>query len=244
MQWILVVGLFPSLADSIRFLNDRSLNQIRWFGLVSLVVLTSVVYATDTTIVVVGLSEDTAVVDIHGELQVLKVGQTTPQGVTLISADSEEAIFEIDGQRNVYKLSGRIKNSPAPVATQPSEPTLVRILPNQQEMYTVNGLINHQSVNFLVDTGATLVAMSSQQAQRLGIPYQQGKVQPIATASEVIKAYRIQLDKVQIGGITLYAIEAFVIEGEQPTDILLGMNFLNRLEMRREGKILELRQRQ
>ncbi|OQW93584.1 MAG: hypothetical protein BWK79_10350 [Beggiatoa sp. IS2] len=205
--------------------------------------LTGVVCATDTSIAVMGLSEDRAVVDVNGELQVLKVGQTTPQGITLISADSEEAVFEIDGQRSVYKLSGRIKNLPSTVTAPPSEPALVRILPNQQEMYTINGSINNHSVNFLVDTGAVLVAMSSRHAQDLGINYQKGEIQLVSTASEVVKAYRVQLDKVQVGEIILYAIESFVIEGEQPTDILLGMNFLNRLEMRREGKILELRQR-
>jgi aspartyl protease family protein len=216
---------------------------MKCFGFVSLMILASVVNATNTSIAVVGLSEDSAVIDIHGKLQVLKLGQISPQGITLISADSEEAILEIDEQQSVYKLSGRVKNLPSMVSPPSSQPAFVRILPNQQEMYITQGSINNHTVHFLVDTGATLIAMSSQQAQQLGIPYQQGEIQLVSTASEVVKAYRIRLDKVQVGDITLYAIESFVLEGEQPKEILLGMSFLNHLEMRREGKILELRQR-
>ena len=96
------------------------------------------------------------------------------------------------------------------------------------------------SVRFLVDTGATLVSMSSADATRIGISYTKGERGTTYTANGPALAYRIKLDTVKVGDITLHGVDGLVLDGEKLPVILLGMSFLNRMEMRREGTSMTL----
>lgn len=118
-------------------------------------------------IVVNGLFNNMAIVTIDGKQRTLKPGKTSPEGVTLISADSKEAVIEIDGKQETYTLGTHIGSN-----FKPSEDsTKVTIAPDQGGMYMVNGSINNYQVKFLVDTGATLISMNKFHAKRLGINY-------------------------------------------------------------------------
>ena len=95
-----------------------------------------------------------------------------------------------------------------------------------------------------MDTGATSIAMNSQVAARLGIDYKRtGKQGVSQTASGLVRMYGVKLAKVQVGEITMHNVDAGIIEGNFPTETLLGMSFLGQLDMKREGEKLELRQR-
>ena len=108
----------------------------------------------------------------------------------------------------------------------------------------VNGYIDGYAVNFLVDTGASTIAMNYKQAKRLGIDYlAKGRKNMAETASGIVTAYSVSLDRVSVGGIDLYNVEAMVLEGEQPSSILLGMSFLGQLDMQYEGEALILKQK-
>ena len=86
--------------------------------------------------------------------------------------------------------------------------------------------------------------MNRNEARRLGIDYLvEGDPGRARTASGVVNTYRIRLKSVRVGDITLRDVAASVVDGDFPADVLLGNTFLNRLELRREGKILELRKR-
>ena len=63
---------------------------------------------------------------------------------------------------------------------------------------------------------------------------------PIKTANATMTGYRISLDAVRVGDITLNNVEGIVLEGRYPEDALLGMSFLNRMQMRRDGDTLTL----
>ena len=94
----------------------------------------------------------------------------------------------------------------------------------------------------MVDTGATSVSLSASEAQRLGINYRNGRRAYARTANGVIGVYVVRLDHVKVGDITLNNVEATVSEG--PAHVaLLGMSFLNRMEMRRDGQTMTLTQR-
>jgi len=192
------------------------------------------------SVTVVGLFTDRAVAVIDGKRRVLSVGKTSPEGVTLVSADSESAVLEFDGHRRTFKLGRKITTVYRPPVAQP----MVRILPTGNGMYRVSGSINRFPVNFLVDTGATTVAMNRNEARRLGIDYlvdgDPGRAQ---TASGVVKTYRVVLASVRVGDIKLRDVAASIVDGDFPRDVLLGNTFLNRLEMRRAGHVLELRKR-
>ncbi|GMQ76460.1 MAG: TIGR02281 family clan AA aspartic protease [Gammaproteobacteria bacterium] len=190
-------------------------------------------------ITVVGLFKDTAIVVIDGTRRLLRSGDVSPEGVTLISATSTEAVLEIDGEQKRYALGGQISGSYA----RPEQAT-VRIWPTPDRMYAVLGSINGYPVDFIVDTGATLVSLSARQARRLGIDYRVvGTPGQSSTASGIDKIYVINLDRVKVGDIELRNVQGAVHDGDFPPATLLGMSFLGRLNIRQDGQVLELRKK-
>lgn len=107
----------------------------------------------------------------------------------------------------------------------------------------VNGSINGNPANFLVDTGASVVALSGKTASALGINYQIGETGKVVTAQGEVDAKNITLTEVSVGGIKAHNVAATVIEGNYPMEILLGMSFLSEVSMKNEGGVLTLSQR-
>jgi aspartyl protease family protein len=195
-------------------------------------------YAVDR-VVVEALFPDKAMVSIDGVRRLLKLNKPSPEGVRLISADSNEAVLEVDGERRTYPLGGHI-------TTQFSKPELMsaKVWRNQAGAYTTVGAINGRTVNFMVDTGATAVAMHANQAKRLGIPYKlEGNLIYVNTASGTAAAYDVTLDKVQVGDIILNNVRGFVVDSNGPSRVLLGMSFLNQVKMEDKGSVLLLQKR-
>jgi aspartyl protease family protein len=104
------------------------------------------------------------------------------------------------------------------------------------------GAVNGQAIRFLVDTGATSIALPASFAQRAGIDFRRGEPGLSSTANGLVPVYRVNLDSVRLGAIELQSVEAMVFEAGLDT-ALLGMSFLNRLEMRREGDTMTLTRR-
>jgi aspartyl protease family protein len=105
--------------------------------------------------------------------------------------------------------------------------------------FVTDGAVNGSPTRFLVDTGATMVAIPAADAVRLGIDYRKGQRGMTKTAGGMVQVYRVRFDTVKLGGIELTSVEGIVIE--QGLDIaLLGMSFLNRVEMKRDGQTMTL----
>ena len=101
--------------------------------------------------------------------------------------------------------------------------------------YWVTGLVNGYSVPFMVDTGASKIAMNAQQARRLGIDFKtKGSPVMVSTASGTEKAWRVYLNSVKLGAIEVLGVDAMVLDGEFPRDVLLGMSFLSRVSWRED----------
>lgn len=195
--------------------------------------------ASVESITVVGLFKDTAIVVVDGQRRLLRSGDTSPEGVTLISATSSEAVLEIDGERKRYGLGARIGASFAP-----PEQATVRIWPTPNRMYLVVGSINGYPVDFVVDTGATLVSLSGREARRLGIDYRVvGTPGKSSTASGIEDIFLVNLNRVRVGEIELRNVQGAVHDGDFPPATLLGMSFLGRVSMRQDGQVLELRKK-
>ncbi|MGH8248188.1 MAG: retropepsin-like aspartic protease family protein, partial [Gammaproteobacteria bacterium] len=178
-------------------------------------------------VVVVGLFRDRAIVNIDGRQRVLSVGVASPEGVTLISADSREAVLEIDGVRGTYTLGTQIGG----LFDERTDDRIVTVGPDSDGMYLVNGSINGFQVDFVVDTGATYIAMNENQAKRLGLDYKlDGREALSSTASGVARIYVVNLAKVQVGDIEVQNVAAAVHDGDHPAVILLGNSFLNQLD--------------
>jgi aspartyl protease family protein len=186
------------------------------------------------------LFKDRAIIVIDGARRVLKTGDTSPEGVKLIETDTREetATVAIDGKPQVLHLGVVVAATPGGGRSQ------VTLYAGQGGHFFADGFVNDVPVKFLVDTGATSIAMNSQHATRFGIDYKRnGKQSVAATASGLVRTYNVTLGKVQIGEITLHNVDAGIIEGNYPREPLLGMSFLGQLDMKREGEKLELRQR-
>jgi len=194
--------------------------------------------ASATDITVSGLFTNKAVVQIDGgPLQTLSVGQKTPQGVVLVSVDRDSATFDVDGTRMTLGL-GRARMSATPPAAE-----TVSITADTLGHFTADGQVNGQPVRFVVDTGASLVSVPVSEAQRLSLDYQKGQKARMNTANGATTGYLVKLDTVKVGGVTLHGVDAVVIEGTGFGSPLLGMSFLNRMNMKREGDIMTLTRR-
>ncbi len=200
--------------------------------------ITGSLYAAER-IIARGLFRDRAVLEIDGQQRLLRAGQTSPEGVKLISASSRKAVVEDQGKRTTLTLGSSINtNFSAPTQQR------MKIIPDVRGMYRTTGSINGLPVQFIVDTGATLVSMNSRQARRLGIDYRVvGESALSTTASGYSKIYRVKLKRVKIGEIELRNIEAAVHEGDFPPITLLGMSFLGRLDIQSSGAGLELKRK-
>lgn len=209
-----------------------------WIAGAIILLNTSLAWSKDLSIVVVGLFSNQAVVEINHKQRLLKAGKTSPEGVTLISANSKKAVLEIDGVRRTYQLGEHISSSFSSTTAQAE----VDLWPTNG-MYLTVGNVNGYTVDFLVDTGASAIALNAATAQRVGIDFLEAKKIGIKTASGTEIGYEVHLDSVQIGDITLHNVRAMVLDGAEPERALLGMTFLNQLEMVRTGEKMNLKKK-
>ena len=194
--------------------------------------------AVVVNIMVVGLFKDKAVVEVDGQQHFLNVGETSPEGLKLIAANSNSATFEINGEKQIFPLGDRINSN----YIEAEKKTAVTLWPTNS-MYTATGNINGYTISFLVDTGASTIAMNAATASRLGIDYLRGQQVGIRTASGSSVGYKVKLDYVQLEQIKLHNVDAVVLDGEEPSVTLLGMSFLGQLDIQHNGERLDLRQK-
>ena len=111
---------------------------------------------------------------------------------------------------------------------------------NRAGHYVANGKINGQAVTFLLDTGATNVAVSASLAKRLGL--RPGASTISHTAAGQVISLQTRLDTVSLGRIELEDVRASILPSMQGDGVLLGMSFLQKLELLQRGRHLILRQ--
>jgi aspartyl protease family protein len=167
-----------------------------------------------------------------GAPKTVRVGQSF-SGITLISVENDRATIEVEGKRRVLQR-GQTYSSGGSGGAQS-----VTLSAGAGGHFMADGQVNGGAMRFVVDTGATSIAIPASDANRLRIDYQKGRRVSTQTANGVAPAYLVTLDSVRIGGIELYSVEAIVIEQGLAVG-LLGNSFLNRTEMRREGQSMTL----
>jgi aspartyl protease family protein len=186
---------------------------------------------------VVGLFPDHAVVMVDGRTRSIAAGETSREGVTLISADSEQAVLEFNGEMLTATLDGRISTRVRAAGREEAQ-----IWRDAGGTYSTVGTINGYPVNFLVDTGATQIAMNAAQARRLGIDFRVvGTPARVTTASGNERAFMVSLDTVKVGNIVQRNVRAVVLDGARPDQVLLGMSFLGRVNLTNDGHRMTLR---
>jgi aspartyl protease family protein len=169
----------------------------------------------------------------------LNTGQTH-QGVKLLSVQGETAVVEIDGQRQTL----RVGDAPVSVGQRAQNPGSQRIVltADSQGHFMPPGQINGRPVQFMVDTGATLVILSESDAKRINLKYEQGQKVRVSTANGGAVGYQVKLDSVKLGDAQVYAVPAIVLPQAMPY-VLLGNSFLTRFQMQRQNDQLTLERR-
>lgn len=186
------------------------------------------------------LFEGQALLEIDGRRRVLKAGERSPEGVVLLGADPRAAQVEVDGRTYTIALDASIGTA----FSRGPEARRLSLAPAGDGHYYVDGTINGTAVRFVVDTGASTVAISRHDARRIGLLYRvDGEPVPVETASGIAQAYRVVFRSVKARAIEVTNVTGIVIDGDYPSTALLGQSFLNRLDLRREGLLMELKER-
>ena len=187
-----------------------------------------------------GLFPGKAIIQVDGgRPRTVAVGEMTPEGVKLISATSAAAVVEYEGRRETL-APGEGTRMRASSSTGGAATTTLTA--DSAGHFIATGTINGVSARFMVDTGASVVLMSATDARRLGVKYVGADRATLQTANGVMRAYRVKLDTVGVGAIVAHNVDAVVTEAEQPV-MLLGMSFLNRTDMKRDGDLMTLTRR-
>jgi len=205
-----------------------------------LFLFSSSLIAEDLDFRVIGLFKNNAMIEHDGKRKMLRIGQVY-KGVKLIASDSHKAKFSINGKvislgLHDSKIGKVFSDAPAN-----AEKKFVRIPRDNSGMYRTTGFINGVQVRFLVDTGASQVAMNERVARQVGLQYRlKGQQTTVSTAAGRSSAWFLKLNKVNVGGVELKQVDALVLKGPGPDEVLLGMSFLKQLQMQDEGELLKL----
>ena len=180
-----------------------------------------------------------ALLMIDGAPRTLAVGQTV-QGVKLLGVTGSDAVVDVGGRRVTLQL-GQAQVNLGGAASAGSGSQIV-LTAGSGGHFVTQGSINGKVVSFLVDTGATHVALSQTVAEQIGLNYKAGQRSLGQTANGQIVAYRVTLDTVRIGDVQVYNVEAAVLPAGME-QVLLGNSFLTRFQMKRENDRMTLDKR-
>ncbi|NPC57351.1 retropepsin-like aspartic protease family protein [Caenimonas soli] len=164
----------------------------------------------------------------------------THQGVKVVSTSGDQATLEINGKRHTL----RVGDAPASVGGNVSSNRGSKIVLTAASggHFLTQGAINGRAVQFMVDTGATLVGMGVSDAERLGLNYKTGQQGYAGTANGTVTAWHMTLASVRIGDVEVHNVEALVTPHPMPY-ILLGNSFLTRFQMKRDNDQMVLERR-
>jgi len=167
------------------------------------------------------------------------VGQTH-QGVKVISTQSSEAVVEIGGERHTLRMG----QAPVSAGTGGDSPDSRKVVLHavSNGHFKAPGQINGRTVNFMIDTGASVVSLSVADAEAIGLRYQAGQQVQVNTANGVSVGWRTRLDRVRLGSVDVYDVDALVTPAPMPF-VLLGNSFLTRFQMTRTNDQLVLEKR-
>jgi aspartyl protease family protein len=184
------------------------------------------------------IGQNKALLVIDGQPHTLAVGQSA-MGVTLVQLTDGQAQVRRDGQTLTLRLGApvRLAGAAAPAMAQ-----AIVITAGPGGHFTANGAINGRPVQFMVDTGATNVALSQGEAERLGIDLKGAQRGMTQTANGPVPVHLVSLSAVRVGEVEVNNVAAVVLPAQMPF-VLLGNSFLSRFQMRRDNDVMRLERR-
>ncbi|WP_066255463.1 retropepsin-like aspartic protease family protein [Hydrogenophaga flava] len=195
---------------------------------------------TSPQVALSGVSGQKALLVVDGAAPKFLAAGQTHQGVKLLSVDGDSATVDIQGQRHVLQVGA----APVSVGKGRSDGGGQRIVltADSSGHFLPDGQINGKSVKFMVDTGATTVALGAAEAQRINLKYDHGRRIQMSTANGLSTGYLIRLASVRVGDVVAYDVDAVVSPQPMPF-VLLGNSFLNRFQMQKNNDQLTLEKR-
>jgi len=185
-----------------------------------------------------GLFPGKALLTINGgPPRTLALGVKTDEGVRVLSIEGETATIEIDGKKRVLRVGQNVA-----AQASGSGPATAVLTADGRGHFLTTGNINGTTVRFVVDTGASVISLGAGDARRIGIDASKGQPAMTQTANGQAVVSLVKLDVVRVGDIVLHNVDASVHQQDMPI-ALLGMSFLNRMEMQRDGETMTLKKR-
>lgn len=190
------------------------------------------------SVVLAGMLGSKALLVIDGTTpKTVAVGQTH-RGVKVISTTSDEAVVEQEGKRRTLRV-GEAPVNMGNSDNSTGQGNRIVLKTSSGGHFMTSGQMNGKTVQFMVDTGATTVAMGVQDAERAGISYKGGQPVMVSTANGNAQGFRIKLSSIRIGDVEVFSIDAIVTPQTMPF-VLLGNSFLTRFAMTREDDQMTL----
>ena len=166
------------------------------------------------------------VVDAHPP-KAVGAGDTF-QGVKVLAVGKDEVTVEVQGARRVLRLG----EAPVSVGARGGSGRRVVLMADSRGHFVNSGTINGRVMQYMVDTGASTVAIGRADAERMGLDFQKGQPVRMNTANGVTQGWRMRLDSVRIGDVEVFGVEAVVTPQPMPY-VLLGNSFLTEFQMTR-----------
>ena len=185
-----------------------------------------------------GLFPGKALLTINGGApRIVAIGVATEEGVKVLSVQGETATIEVDGKKRVLRVGQNVASQ-----SSGSGPASATLTADAAGHFLTTGNVNGTTIRFIVDTGASTISIGASDARRIGIDPSKGKMGYSQTANGVTQVSLVKLNSVRVGDIVLNNVDATVHQQDLPF-ALLGMSFLNRMEMQRNGETMTLKQR-
>jgi len=196
--------------------------------------------ATAQTVGLSGMLGNRALLIVDGGTPKSVAPGETFQGVKVVSTSGDQAVVEVGGKRHTL----RVGDSPFSVGKGAGTGGGGKIVltAGSGGHFMTAGSINGNATQFMVDTGATVVAMSQSDAERMRLNFKAGQPVRMSTANGVAQGWRIKLNSVRIGDVEIYEVDAVVTPQPMPF-VLLGNSFLSRFQMQRDNDQMTLSRR-
>jgi aspartyl protease family protein len=172
-----------------------------------------------------------------GAPRIVAIGVATEEGVKVLSVQGETATIEVDGKKRVLRVGQNVASQ-----SSGSGPASATLTADAAGHFLTIGNVNGTTIRFIVDTGASTISIGASDARRIGIDPSKGQMGYSQTANGVTQVSLVKLNSVRVGDIVLNNVDATVHQQDLPF-ALLGMSFLNRMEMQRNGETMTLKQR-
>lgn len=209
-------------------------------ALLTLAVLGASCLTHAQSVVLSGVMGSKALLVVDGGEPKLVAPGDSHRGVKLVSTQGDNAVIDIGGRRQTMRVGDAPVSVGKPVA--PGAGTRIVLPASSGGHFMTQGLVNTRPVQFMVDTGATMIGIGVSDAERIGLNYKQGQAVQVSTANGMVRGWRVQLSSVRLNDVEVHNVDAVVTPIEMPF-VLLGNSYLTRFQMTRSNEQMVLEKR-